>query len=63
MAGVSQVSPSDWIQGARLRTLPLAIAPVVLGVSSAILAGGVEPWPRIFSAGGGAGASNWREFR
>mgnify|MGYP002628413339 FL=1 len=39
MAGVSQVSPSDWIQGARLRTLPLAIAPVVLGVSSAILAG------------------------
>jgi 1,4-dihydroxy-2-naphthoate polyprenyltransferase len=39
MAGVSQVSPADWIQGARLRTLPLAIAPVVLGVSSAILAG------------------------
>lgn len=39
MAGVSQVSMVDWIQGARLRTLPLAIAPVVLGVSSAILAG------------------------
>ena len=39
MAGVSQVSVVDWIQGARLRTLPLAIAPVVLGVSSAILAG------------------------
>ena len=39
MAGVSQVSVADWIQGARLRTLPLAIAPVVLGVSSAILAG------------------------
>ncbi|MEJ6507150.1 MAG: 1,4-dihydroxy-2-naphthoate polyprenyltransferase, partial [Microbacteriaceae bacterium] len=39
MAGVSEVSVADWIQGARLRTLPLAIAPVVLGVSSAILAG------------------------
>ena len=39
MAEVSQVSMVDWIQGARLRTLPLAIAPVVLGVSSAILAG------------------------
>lgn len=39
MAGVSQVSVVDWIQGARLRTLPLAIAPVVLGVASAILAG------------------------
>jgi 1,4-dihydroxy-2-naphthoate octaprenyltransferase len=39
MAEVSQVSMVDWIQGARLRTLPLAIAPVVLGVASAILAG------------------------
>lgn len=37
-----QQSPSptlvQWVHGARLRTLPLAIAPVVLGSSSAVLA-------------------------
>jgi len=30
----------DWISGARLRTLPLAIAPVALGTGAAVVAGG-----------------------
>ncbi|TFB67721.1 1,4-dihydroxy-2-naphthoate polyprenyltransferase [Cryobacterium sp. Hz9] len=31
---------SDWVSGARLRTLPLAIAPVLLGTGAAIVASG-----------------------
>jgi len=31
-----------WIQGARLRTLPLALAPVILGTASAVLAGAFD---------------------
>jgi 1,4-dihydroxy-2-naphthoate octaprenyltransferase len=34
----SKASVADWLEGARLRTLPLAIAPVVLGSGSAALA-------------------------
>ncbi|POH65821.1 1,4-dihydroxy-2-naphthoate polyprenyltransferase [Cryobacterium zongtaii] len=30
----------DWISGARLRTLPLAVAPVMLGTGAAVVAGG-----------------------
>lgn len=32
-----------WVKGARLRTLPLAIAPVILGTASAIWAGAFDP--------------------
>jgi 1,4-dihydroxy-2-naphthoate polyprenyltransferase len=32
-----------WVHGARLRTLPLAIAPVILGTASAIWAGAFDP--------------------
>ena len=35
-------SPALWIQGARLRTLPLALAPVLLGAGSAVLAGAFD---------------------
>jgi 1,4-dihydroxy-2-naphthoate octaprenyltransferase len=35
----SSVSVKDWLTGARLRTLPLAVAPVVLGAASAQWAG------------------------
>ena len=35
-------SPALWIQGARLRTLPLALAPVLLGTGSAVLAGAFD---------------------
>jgi len=35
-------SPAFWIQGARLRTLPLALAPVLLGTGSAVLAGAFD---------------------
>ncbi|WOQ70103.1 1,4-dihydroxy-2-naphthoate polyprenyltransferase [Microbacterium limosum] len=34
----------DWIGAARLRTLPLAIAPVVVGTGAAVLAGGLFHW-------------------
>ena len=36
------VSAGDWIAGARLRTLPLAVAPVVLGAASAQWAGAFD---------------------
>ena len=35
-------SPALWIQGARLRSLPLALAPVLLGTGSAVLAGAFD---------------------
>ena len=35
-----RASAADWISGARLRTLPLAIAPVLLGTGAAIVAEG-----------------------
>ena len=35
-------APALWIQGARLRTLPLALAPVLLGTGSAVLAGAFD---------------------
>ncbi|HLP22747.1 MAG TPA: 1,4-dihydroxy-2-naphthoate polyprenyltransferase [Microbacteriaceae bacterium] len=34
----------DWIAGARLRTLPLAIAPVALGTGVGVFDGGTMPW-------------------
>jgi 1,4-dihydroxy-2-naphthoate octaprenyltransferase len=36
------VSAADWLAGARLRTLPLALAPVVLGAASAQWAGSFD---------------------
>jgi 1,4-dihydroxy-2-naphthoate polyprenyltransferase len=42
-AGAARSGPAsagDWISGARLRTLPLAIAPVALGTGAAIVASG-----------------------
>ena len=41
--GVAKPGPAtagDWVSGARLRTLPLAIAPVALGTGAAIVASG-----------------------
>ncbi|MEO7348476.1 MAG: 1,4-dihydroxy-2-naphthoate polyprenyltransferase [Terrimesophilobacter sp.] len=35
---------ADWIGGARIRTLPLAIAPVALGTAAAYVAKGNEAW-------------------
>ena len=35
---------SDWIAGARLRTLPLAVAPVLIGVGAAKVAEGAGIW-------------------
>ena len=37
----------DWIAGARLRTLPLGVAPVILGTATAYLLNGLEfQWKR-----------------
>lgn len=38
-----RVSVADWVAGARLRTLPLAFAPVLLGAGSAQWAGAFDP--------------------
>lgn len=40
-----RATPADWIEGARLRTLPLSVAPVVLGTGLAA-AGGEVAWGR-----------------
>ena len=37
---VKPAAAADWVSGARLRTLPLAIAPVALGTGAAIVANG-----------------------
>jgi 1,4-dihydroxy-2-naphthoate octaprenyltransferase len=39
-AKVKPATAADWISGARLRTLPLAVAPVLLGTGAAIVAAG-----------------------
>jgi len=44
---VKKATARDWIAGARLRTLPLAISPVALGTATAyILGDGELPWVR-----------------
>jgi 1,4-dihydroxy-2-naphthoate octaprenyltransferase len=43
-AKVKPATASDWIAGARLRTLPLAIAPVIIGVGAAKVADGAGIW-------------------
>jgi len=51
-ATVKPATLGDWIAGARLRTLPLAIAPVLLGTGAAIVASGpgVYHWVRALLA-------------
>ena len=39
-----RAAAGDWIAGARLRTLPLAIAPVALGTGAAVVANGNGHW-------------------
>ena len=41
---VKKAGPSDWIGGARLRTLPLAVAPVLLGTATAYQFDNDEGW-------------------
>ncbi len=36
---VAKAGPADWIEGARPRTLPLAISPILLGTGAAVVAG------------------------
>ncbi|SDR91606.1 1,4-dihydroxy-2-naphthoate polyprenyltransferase [Microterricola viridarii] len=39
----------DWVSGARLRTLPLAIAPVALGTGAAVVANGNGHWEPVLA--------------
>lgn len=41
---VAKATLGDWIGGARIRTLPLAISPVALGTAAAYAAEGFESW-------------------
>ncbi|TAM68168.1 MAG: 1,4-dihydroxy-2-naphthoate polyprenyltransferase [Microbacteriaceae bacterium] len=41
---VQPATASDWFAGARLRTLPLAIAPVLIGTGAAIAVGGPDTY-------------------
>lgn len=43
-AAAKPATAADWIAGARLRTLPLAIAPVLIGVGAAKVAEGPGVW-------------------
>jgi 1,4-dihydroxy-2-naphthoate octaprenyltransferase len=42
---------SDWIEGARLRTLPAAVAPVALGTGAAVGLGSASPVRALLAAG------------
>ncbi|MGN6427224.1 MAG: 1,4-dihydroxy-2-naphthoate polyprenyltransferase [Leifsonia sp.] len=48
-AAAKPATASDWIAGARLRTLPLAVAPVLIGVGAAKVAEGAGVWHPIRS--------------
>ena len=52
---VGMASVSDWIEGARLRTLPAAAAPVIVGSAAAHYLGGFQRGARCPGAAGGAG--------
>ena len=43
-AVVRKAGASDWIGAARIRTLPVALAPVALGTAAAFAASGFEAW-------------------
>ncbi|MCX7520687.1 1,4-dihydroxy-2-naphthoate polyprenyltransferase [Microbacterium sp. STN6] len=43
-AKVKPATAADWIAGARLRTLPLAIAPVLIGTGASVVAIGGDTW-------------------
>ena len=46
---------TDWIEGARLRTLPAAAAPVIVGSAAAHHLGGCERGASLLGARGGVG--------
>lgn len=46
---VRHAQAADWVEGARLRTLPLAIAPVVLGTGIAAYSGGLHIWRAVLA--------------
>jgi 1,4-dihydroxy-2-naphthoate polyprenyltransferase len=49
---VTQASVSTWIAAARLRTLPAAVVPVVVGTACAAASGGIAWGPAIAALGG-----------
>lgn len=47
---IKPATASDWIAGARLRTLPLAVGPVLIGTGAATLSDGPDVWHPIRAA-------------
>lgn len=45
-AKVKKATAADWIAGARIRTLPVSIAPVAMGTAAAVLLSGENHWVR-----------------
>lgn len=43
-AAVAPAGARDWVSGARLRTLPLSIAPVAVGTGAAVVSNGAGEW-------------------
>ena len=41
---VQKATPRDWIGAARLRTLPLAITPILIGTGAAMIVDGLLHW-------------------
>lgn len=44
MGGRHVATPAEWIEGARLRTLPAAVAPILAGSATAWFVGGFDVW-------------------
>ncbi|MCL2654012.1 MAG: 1,4-dihydroxy-2-naphthoate polyprenyltransferase, partial [Propionibacteriaceae bacterium] len=40
---------AQWVEGARPRTLPLSISPVIAGSAVALAAGGFHPWRAVLT--------------
>jgi 1,4-dihydroxy-2-naphthoate octaprenyltransferase len=46
-----RAGPSEWVEGARPRTLPAAVAPVLAGTGAAVLADGAVWWKALLALG------------
>ena len=62
-AGAAVTTVGQWIEGARPRTLPAAVAPVLVGTGAAAAAGDARPGPRAARAGRLAGPAGRGQLR
>ena len=56
-------TPAEWIEGARLRTLPLAIAPIIAGSAAAYEIDAFKPWYAFLAFFGGVFSTGRGELR